>query len=499
MRASASVCFGAALSLLACPALAAERLWATPADKAAKEAANRAAFAAASTKLPYLAEPAPLRAPARVHSFVGLRNRFAAPSNVSGAVSPTRYIQMVIQRFEIVDRSNIALLARGSMSELAGVQGSGSTYQQVIWDSQTQRFYFAPTFFEQVVIGFSKTASPSRASDFCSYSIPYGGEIIARNITLGDTVNFIIVGLNVIDITGFFRSDVIAARKPPAGTTCPASLSRTIKTDLRDANGEKAYAPVAANGIDASGTGYVLARPLNLPADRLWLYAATRDPGTGNPIFGPARAVPVASYAVPPDATQGGRTELLDTLDARVTQAVLARNPARGNAFSLWTQHTVANGNVSAVRWYELNPASKPPAIRRTGTITAPNVFTYNAAISPDRRCDGVTAEFGDSFVVVYNRSSAAFGYLPAIRARSSRNGRPLSAIHVKSGVDPYQSYCSGPGSTCRWGEQSSAAPDPSPSSVGAGVVWITSQYSGPYEGSDESAHWGTWTAAYRP
>jgi hypothetical protein len=161
----------------------------------------------------------------------------------------------------------------------------------------------------------------------------------------------------------------------------------------------------------------------------------------------------------------------------------------------------VANGNVSAVRWYELNPASTPPAIRRTGTITARNVFTYNAAISPDRRVDGATSQFGDSFAIVYNRSSAAYGYLPAIRARTSRSGGPLTAIHVKSGVEPYQSYCYSENSEtiCPWGEQSSAAPDPRPSATGAGVVWITSQYARRYEGSNESAHWGTWIAAYRP
>ena len=170
----------------------------------------------------------------------------------------------------------------------------------------------------------------------------------------------------------------------------------------------------------------------------------------------------------------------------------MARNPRRGGAFSLWTQQTVltqktaTNPGVSGIRWYEINPRQSAypfnPAVLATGLLEVPDVFLYNAAISPDRKFDGLTVPaYGDSFLVTYSMSSLREGLWPQIAVSSSYKGGAVSApVVVKKAVGPYRDFsCVAPCSTCRWGDYSGAAPDPRPSTFGTGAVWLTNQYAG--------------------
>ena len=52
----------------------------------------------------------------------------------------------------------------------------GLSDPQVIWDPDTSRFYYAVLDFnsDNMEIGFSKTGSPSSASDFCKYDVDFG-------------------------------------------------------------------------------------------------------------------------------------------------------------------------------------------------------------------------------------------------------------------------------------------------------------------------------------
>ena len=249
---------------------------------------------------------------------------------------------------------------------------------------------------------------------------------------LGDSGAYGLIGVNVYAdnfVGPFRRTDLIAISKPPAGKDCPAetSFSGGVAKDLRDADGRQVFTPVPANQVDAAPDGYAVAISLALPSNRLWLFSVGRGRG-GEPVVGRGEPLKLPfSYAVPPGATQPRLSQRIDTSDARPTQAVLARNPRRGGRPSLWTQQTVANGGVSAVRWYEIDPVGAP-RLADDGLIAAPGVFLFDAAISPDRRVDGGTRAFGDSFVVGYNASSARAGIAPRVMMASSRRaGRSAS------------------------------------------------------------------------
>jgi hypothetical protein len=414
-------------------------------------------------------------------------------------------------RFGIYNRTSNGPLSQGTLNALAGVAPTVNVFDpQVIWDATTSRFYYVmdgvfSATDNRLLFGFSKTASPSSAAAWCKYSISYGPEF-PDYPKLGDTRHFAVVGVNTFTSNGpgaiFRGSDLLAASKPPAGTACPpaSSFSLGARFNLVDANGTSVFTPVPGNQIDASVNGYVVARNFSLPSTRLWIFRVTRDAGGAPVIDAVGKGLAVPSYTVPPDATQSGLTQTLDTLDARNTQAILARNPRRSKAFSLWTQHTVAESGVSAVRWYEINPVGAVPSVRSTSLIFSAGSFLYNAAISPDRRVDGATTAFGGSLVVGYSVSSAATGINPRIVMGSSVNGGALSFALVRDAVGPYQSFeCDIAGDTCRWGDYSAATPDPRPAAGPRGVVWLTNMFSGVPNPPTTQANWRTWIWAARP
>jgi hypothetical protein len=449
------------------------------------------------------------------------------PSSANGAKGPSRYVQEVNRLAAIFDAGLAQSLFRSPLTTLAGLHRSIPVQgPQMIWDPNTNRFYYAMSASagaseNRIAFGFSKTANPNNlTSDWCKYTYIYASRFLDQ-LSLGDNQNFIIFSGNAFQ-PSYVGSDINAISKPRPGTTCPGagSFKKGFVFNIRDSGGVLASSPVAANQIDDLPTGYVAARHgsgiLDLPSNKLWFFNVTRNSATGNPVFSSARQLTVPTYGFPPVATQtataGKPLVTLRTLDARLGQAVQARNPRRkGPPFftSLWTQHTVRHTSESRsiIRWYEINPESTTPVVLRTGTVGeqagSAGTFYFNGAISPDRRVHGATKEFGDSFVINYNFSSAANNINPSIGVASSFRGRPLTFRTVRRGVAPYHDLsCPNNGDVCNWGG-AAAAPDPRPAAdrprPTAGVVWGTNQYSGVRNPRPDRTDWRTWIFAHQP
>jgi hypothetical protein len=494
------------------------------ADVAAKAAANRAREEAekSGAKRPFsaagLAPSGGARAgpsaPSLLLNVPGLTDNVGAPPDTTGAIGPSRYIQLVNDKAGIFNRTTGALIGSGTLDQLANISpGVFSTDPQVIWDPATNRFYYTAIFIfsdsdNRLGFGFSKTSHPNNVTtDWCHYTMNYGSDL-PDFPKLGDSEDFLIIGVNRFSfdpnfgLLFFFGSDLIAISKPEAEDEgkCPevGKFKVAIDLSLVDSSGNQVSTPVPANQIDPHDTGFVVARNGALPSTTLWFFNVTKG-ATGFPVFGPARGVTVGTYAVPPNASQPGFTQVLDTLFAQNTQAVQAFDP-RTKTFSFWTQHTIANGNLSAVRWYEIDPVPATPVVLRSGDISDSTSFYFNAAISPDRRRDGDIRAFGDSLVIDYNVSGSLSGIFPRIVAASSIHGGPLSSLLVIDGVGPYISKeCPNPGDTCRWGDYSGATPDPRPRIAGGGVVWGTNQFSGLLNPPANDYNWRTQIFELRP
>lgn len=441
---------------------------------------------------PLVASASTLVAPtlATTFSFEGQAAALTSPPVANGAIGRTRYIQVVNRSVGIYSRTSGALLASGTLDDLAGLSTTVESFDpQIMWDPSTNRFYYLmnsnfSASDNRLSFGFSKTATPTNTStDWCHYDVAYGAEF-PNFPKLGDSRYFLIFGVNTFSSSdetgGFVGSDLIAVSKPAAGSVCPAASSFKMgsKRNLADA-----FTPVPANQIDRINIGYAVARKLTLSgtgsSSMLWIFDISRNSTTGFPVFSDGKAVTVAAHSLPANAAQPTVTQLLDTLDTRPTHAVQAFDPRLG-VFSLWTQQTIANGpSGSSVRWYQIDPAPTAPVVLRWGNLSAgANTFVFNAATSPDRKVDGLTTAFGNNAVMEYNISSKTVA--PRINAASSVDGAAFTTVGVRAGVGPYVDFtCPDPADVCRWGDQSSASPDPKPVAGATGQVWGTNQYSG--------------------
>jgi hypothetical protein len=478
-----------------------------PADARALAAQKRLANRASARSAAGGGLLARLLAPVSLRSWAGVFDPGGSPSDSTGAIGTSRYIELINQRFAIYNRTSDVPLSTDTLQALVGAAPTDDVFDpQVIWDATTSRFYYAADWVisaadNRIAFGFSKTSSPTTAADWCTYSVHYDN-VFPDFPKLGDTAGFIFVGVNKFNAAQtYLGSDVFGVSKPANGAvvTCPdfSTFQTAVAENIHTPSGAPVFTPVPANQIDSSDTGYVIARNAALPATRLWELVLGANPdGTPNiPVV--ASPIVVPSYSVPANAPSPGFAQRIDTADARNTQAVLAIDPARGaNAFALWTQHTVNGGAGARVRWYEINPVAR--TVYQTGAVAPAGLFAFNASISPDRQVRLTTARFGSNTVVNFNTSSSTSN--PAIRVVSKRGAAPLSApVLIKASAGGYADFtCANPAIPCRWGDYSAATPDPVvPSGARVGRVWGTNQWN--LRGNTTGAPWRTWNFAVTP
>jgi hypothetical protein len=440
-------------------------------------------------------------APTALRSWKGIFQSGITPPDTTAAIGTTRYVELINTSYAIYGRTANTPIAKGSLHLLTG-DTARLTDPQVIWDATTNRFYYVVLDFtsDTFDVGFSKSASPNGAGDWCKYSLDYGyGSSLPDYPKLGDTTDFLLIGVNIFDShDNFLRSDVDWVTKPAAGTTCPSSgtFLRGQTTDLRNADGSQAGTPVPANQIDSSHTGWIVAAEdvTTAPSTTISVFPVTRNTdGTANiPATGTAITVP--SYAMPPPAPQAGTSEPLDTLDARFTQAVAATDPTTGRGVAVWTQHTVAGGAGSEARWYEINPLA--PGLYQSGKATSASLWAFNAAISPDRAVSKAGSGFGANMVLGFNTSSTTTH--PAIQMLSKVGANPQSGfVPLKSSPGPNVDFSCF--ASCRWGDYSGATPDPAAPLTGAeGVMWLANQWDA-LTSNGTGTDWRTWNWSTAP
>jgi hypothetical protein len=383
---------------------------------------------------------------------------------------------------------------------------------QVIWEPALNRFFYTTMDTGSgaaggnlLDFGFSTTATPTlSASSWCRYNVGFGSTV-PDYPKLGDTKDFVLIGTNDFSASGsYIGSTIFWLTHPPSGTSCPAATTfkSGLTGNLKNANGTAAFTPVPANQTDSRSTGWAVARPANIPsggATFLTLFKVTRSSTGTATIPTTGTSVPVNSYKVPASAPQPGTNFKLDTLDARPTQAVTAVDPKHGSVNALWTQHTVFGGAGAQDRWYEINPPTH--ALIQHGTISSASLYTFNGAISPDRRVNGSTAKFGADMVIAVNQSSTSA--LPALRVASKVGTNAISGLRLvatSNAADTgFDCTINSVPNLCRWGDYAGASPDPaSPTTGTTGAVWGSSMLAAS-GGSTSSAGWTTRNFAVRP
>jgi len=406
------------------------------------------------------------------------------PPDSTGAIGPTRYVEMVNQLVGVYDRTNLTLVSSTDLGTFTGTPSSLATSDpQIQWDPQGNRWLYGAVAFNSnltstyLLFGWSKTADPSDlAGGWCRYASSTGSNI-PDYPKLGHDANFVMFGTNIYDGSiaslPFVSADITAISKPAAGqSTCSGSVAVTHFADathvLKNADGTPAFTPVPANTSDASANGYIVAaHDVSVtPQSKVMVWHMAPGPvlvANGDISVG-------TSFSVPPNVPQPGTTYLIDSLDGRLTQAVALFDPSVG-AEAVWTQHTVAGSGRSIVQWYEFLPDSL--TIRQQGQLASATDYYWNAAISP--------SSAGTDAMISYNRGSSSL--LPVIGAQTRTTSTALGQMDAgevilgsSSAADQetlFQGNCTP--NPCRWGDYSGATPDP----INPGVVWGSNQLSG--------------------
>ncbi len=198
---------------------------------------------------------------------------------------------------------------------------------------------------------------------------------------------------------------------------------------------------------------------------KLRLYAVRN--ATGTPTISNTN-ITVPYFTYPPDATQYGSSNRVDTVDDRIKHGVYRNG-------SLWLTHTIGENNTARVRWYEIKmnnwPVSGSPTLVQSGTL---DYGTGEHNWFPD-----ITVTEDDDAVITCNRSSS--GDYPYI-ARAGRKfydaaGAFRASVRLKES--------DGPTSQSRWGDYSGNDED----IADPGVVWSHTEY------TLGDATWRTWAA----
>jgi hypothetical protein len=457
-------------------------------DRKALQGAKQKVASAPSSARPSIATSAPK---ASIYNNINQPGISAAdegacctPPDTTGSIGPNNYVEIVNNLVRVYDRS-LSRISDADLGTFTGTPAGLSTSDpQMQWDSQGNRWLYAAVAFatgnNYLLLGWSKTADPSNlASGWCHYGISTAN-LLQDYPKLGHDNNYLMVGANEYDDRtagyAFVTANIWVLPKPALGDASCAVGPSTHFADpthvLLNADGSPAFTPVPVNTTDSSSAGYIVAAhsPTDAPVGpRTKVMAWHIVVNAGSPVLVQDGDLTVKSYNVPPPIPQPGPT--LDSLDARLTQAVGHKDPDAGNAEAVWTQHTVVSTTSrSVVRWYEFIPSQLQ--VRQQGELSSPTDYLFNAAISP--------SILGNDAALFYDRANASL--TPVIGAVSRTHADPLntmgSELLIGSSVAADTDLsCSAPyGPPCRWGDYSGASPDPST----AGVVWGSNQLNGP-------------------
>lgn len=438
----------------------------------------------------------------------------SVPPDTIGAMGTSHYVEVVNDDIAVYRRADLGQQSAATLNSFLSAGSDDVFDPQVIWDPTTSRFYFTVIRrnvnfstgrrTHYLAWGWSKTSDPSDLSSngWCQFYSDTG-TIMDDYPKLGDSDTHLVIGASMFrdgtpngpDPTyASIGSRLRVIAKPPNGSTaCDRPSVRKFGTASQPLTTPDDHATgtlVPVQSFSSSTRGWVVSA--DRPAASGSQIAVLAVTGDGSSLIKVGN-IGVNDYADPPNAVQplntSGVGKRLDTLDARLTQAVGVTEPAVGK-LAVWTQHTIKDTThgLSAVRWYQLIPGDK--VRRQSNTIRNSKRFILNGAIS--------AAANGTTAVVHYN--VVGRGRAPQIKARSRRADTPLNhmgpALLLASSSAAAQDFsCYDERPACRWGDYASAVPDPAPGQEN--VVWGSNQYQGTPSGQDP--RWRTRNFALTP
>jgi hypothetical protein len=403
-----------------------------------------------------------------------------APPDTNAAVGATQYVQAVNSSFAIFTKSTRSLRAGPIASKTlwSGFGGGCETNTNdgggliVLYDKLGQRWIFnqfsvsATPYLQCIAVSTTSDATGT----YNRYSFQYSN--IDDHPTMGvwsdayyETFNEFAGGTTFAGAgaCAFDRSAMLAGAA--ATQVCfqhASSIGGLLPSDLDGTTAPPAGSP-----------NYMLSYGTNV----LNLYKFHVDfVNTANATFTGPTIINVAPFTPLGDSVpQLGTADLLDSLSDRLMYRLAYRN--FGTHESLVTNHTVATGSGSGIRWYEIRNPSGAPVVAQQSTFAPDPSYRWMGSVAMDS---------AEDLAVGYSVSSSTLH--PSIRYAGRVPTDPASTLEPE--VDVVTGGGSQTDGMTRWGDYSAMQVDPTDDCT----FWYTQEYLK----TTGSYNWNTRIASFR-
>jgi hypothetical protein len=252
---------------------------------------------------------------------------------------------------------------------------------------------------------------------------------------------------------------------PKSALYSGASFSYWLAWGRDNAAGFDAFTLRTATVWDAGSPEYVINTVGNGTQVSLWRVTPTFPP---NPVSWVLQAtLTIGGYSLPPDATQPGCTDVLDTISNRMYNAILRDN----KVYAAFTEGVnFGSGTVAAIRYLKVDATTS--AVDLDVRFGADGIHHWFPAIAADA---------SGNITLVYARSSTSEFASIYYTGRKTTDSTTQAGALLKAGELCITGF--------RWGDYFGAAPDPADGSK----IWIFGEWAKDLAGVDAVWDWGTW------
>ncbi len=437
--------------------------------------------------------PSP-RAPALLTSFSGIAYTGFFPPDPVLAAGPTNLVLSTNGSVTIRDKTGTLMASTSLAAFFTSVRATGENTvfdPRVVFDSGSQRFFLsaagqlnnpnctAGTCVSHFFLAVSKTSSPATTGSgdwyFYAFDATLDGATPTTNWAdfpgLGVDSSVVVLTANLFSFSNrtFQKAKIRILDK--SVLIAGGAVTWTDFVGMTDpSTGFLSFSLQPTLTFGSPGTFFLVSDSQTLHSCDLIVW------GIANPLTSPTlskvKAAAGSTCDVAPDAPQQGGGTPLDTGDTRLLNAVYRNG-------SLWTAQAIqmnfGSGNVSAIRWVQIDVTSWPSTVSRIqdSTFGSDGFWYFYPAIMVDA---------SNNLAIVFARSSASefasARYTGRLATDSPNTLQPSTLL--KAGAVNYQ-HLDSEGSN-RWGDYLGIGLDPS-----AGSFWVLGEYAA------SSNQWGTW------
>ncbi len=397
-------------------------------------------------------------------TIVGQTSPGLSPTDNNIAVGPNHVIQMVNNTsgsfIKIWNKAGAVVQNSITLASITGFAGSGDPI--VLYDQLANRWLlseFGPNFASccnQLIMAVSTTADPTGTWSVyqyidVSFFPDYPKYSVWHNAYYATTNDFNASG------TSYLGSSVWAFNR----TAMLAGAATAVMVRSRQTGAGNMFYYMGTVGLEGNTTssqnGLFI---VPSPPTTLNIFEVTPDFVTPGITVGPLLPLTIAAFSSPPvSVAQQGTGTIINTLGHRMMFKLNYRN--NSGTESIVLTHTVGNGALAAVRWYELRRVAAVWTVFQQGTITG--------ADGNSRFMGGISMDGCGNIALMYDKSGTTS--FPSIvytgrNAADPLNTMTLAEATIINGTTFH--------TNSRWGDYNTTVQDyPNNNSF-----WSTSQHS---------------------